>query len=53
MHKIVVNGRFLSRRPTGVDRFATELLRTLDEWTGANSPELAGLEIEVAVPLAS
>lgn len=29
--EILINGRFLGRRPTGVDRFAFELLRALDD----------------------
>lgn len=32
--EILINGRFLGRRPTGVDRFAHELLRALDELIG-------------------
>lgn len=31
MNDVFINGRFLARRPTGVDRFAIETLRALDE----------------------
>ncbi|WP_081721018.1 glycosyltransferase family 4 protein [Pseudoxanthomonas suwonensis] len=50
MSKIVINGRFLCRNPTGVDRFGTELLKVLDEWTLARLPQVSGLQFEVATP---
>jgi glycosyltransferase involved in cell wall biosynthesis len=31
LSRVYVNGRFLARRPTGVDRFALELMRGVDE----------------------
>lgn len=50
MEKISINGRFLCRKPTGVDRFATELLRVIDQWCRAGAPEVDSLSFEVIVP---
>lgn len=41
--KIIVNGKFLSQRITGVQRFAREILKELDKSAG-------DLDIEIAVP---
>lgn len=47
MPDLIVNGRFLTRPMTGVDRYATELVRAL----GASRPASgAGFAIDVAVP---
>ncbi|MFL9907842.1 glycosyltransferase family 4 protein [Paraburkholderia sp. RL17-337-BIB-A] len=48
---ISINGRFLGRRPTGVDRFAYEVVRELDELVAAKDPQTAGLSIDVLVPV--
>jgi len=40
--EIFINGRFLARRPTGVDRFARETLRALDLLL-SETPELAAV----------
>ena len=43
MSKIIINGRFLIHRVTGVERYARELVSALDKLV---SPD----EIEMAVP---
>ena len=50
MSKILINGRFLCRKPTGVDRFATELLRVIDQWCHAGATEIDLLSFEIIVP---
>lgn len=50
MTKILINGRFLARRQTGVDRFAYELLHALDKMLVAEHPRLSDIKIEVLVP---
>ena len=47
---LLINGRFLGRRATGVDRFALETLRALDQLIDANDPLVAGLRAEIVVP---
>ncbi len=49
---LVINGRFLGRRATGVDRFAFETLRALDALIDARDPLVAGLRAEIVVPAA-
>jgi len=39
---LLINGRFLGRRATGVDRFALETLRALDQLIEAGDPLVAG-----------
>jgi glycosyltransferase involved in cell wall biosynthesis len=48
--KISINGRFLCRTPTGVDRYATELLRSVDGWYGSGAKETSGLTFEIVTP---
>lgn len=48
--RISINGRFLARRPTGVDRFAHEIVRGLDGLLAARDPAAAGLQIQMLVP---
>lgn len=48
--KISVNGRFLTRRMTGVDRFAVEVLAAIDAMLAAGDPATAGLAVQVLVP---
>ncbi|WP_321884382.1 glycosyltransferase family 4 protein [Paraburkholderia bannensis] len=48
--KLVINGRFLGRRATGVDRFAFETMRALDALIDAHDPLVAGLRAEIVVP---
>ena len=48
---ILVNGRFLNRQPTGVDRFAIELLRAVDDFYANGDIVVAGFTIEVLVPV--
>lgn len=47
---LVINGRFLGRRATGVDRFAFETVRALDALIEAGAPQVAGLHAEIVVP---
>lgn len=48
MARLVVNGRFLTRQTTGVDRVAEEVVRALDALLCEGS--LPGVEIEIVVP---
>lgn len=48
--KILVNGRFLCRQPTGVDRYASEILRVFDRWYARSDAILNNIEFEIAVP---
>lgn len=50
MSKISINGRFLGRRLTGVDRFALEVVRALDEQLYAQEQGLAGLQVRLLLP---
>ena len=47
---LVINGRFLGRRATGVDRFAFETVRAIDELIEAGDPFVAGLRAQIVVP---
>jgi glycosyltransferase involved in cell wall biosynthesis len=47
---LLINGRFLSRRATGVDRFAFETVRALDQLIELRDPLVDGLQTEVIVP---
>lgn len=47
---VCVNGRFLTRRMTGVDRFAIEVLTAIDNLIAAGDPCTRDLDIEVLVP---
>lgn len=49
---LVINGRFLGRRATGVDRFAFETVRALDALIEARDPAVAGVAAEIVVPAA-
>jgi glycosyltransferase involved in cell wall biosynthesis len=42
-----INGRFLGRDSTGVDRYAFEILRSMDVLIGNDHPLTAGLALEV------
>jgi glycosyltransferase involved in cell wall biosynthesis len=48
--RISINGRFLARRPTGVDRFAYELVRSIDQLLESDDAAAAGLQVELLVP---
>ncbi len=41
MKQLFINGRFLGRRATGVDRFASEILRALDQLLERNPPAVS------------
>lgn len=47
---LLINGRFLGRRATGVDRFAFETIRALDQLIELRDPLVAGLRSEIIVP---
>jgi glycosyltransferase involved in cell wall biosynthesis len=47
---LLINGRFLGRRATGVDRFAFETVRALDELIAVRDPLVTGLRTEIIVP---
>ncbi|MFM0094531.1 glycosyltransferase family 1 protein [Paraburkholderia nemoris] len=47
---LLINGRFLGRRATGVDRFAFETIRALDQLIELRDPLVAGLRTEIIVP---
>ncbi|WP_322091622.1 glycosyltransferase family 4 protein [Paraburkholderia bannensis] len=49
---LVINGRFMGRRATGVDRFAFETVRALDALLDAGEAAVAGLRAEIVVPAA-
>lgn len=50
MNQIVINGRFLSRQHTGVDRFAIESIRALDELLVADDPAVTRMSFEIVAP---
>jgi glycosyltransferase involved in cell wall biosynthesis len=50
MSNFIINGRFLGKQPTGVDRFAYEVLRALDTMIANDAPEIVGLSFRLAVP---
>ena len=47
---LMINGRFLGRRATGVDRCAFETIRALDQLIESRDPRVAGLRTEIIVP---
>lgn len=50
MKSVVFNGRFLSRRMTGVDRFAYEVILAIDKLVGERNPVVAGLQFQIILP---
>ena len=50
MQAVVINGRFLGRRPTGVDRYALEVIRALDVLIGQGDAAVRGLSFEILAP---
>ena len=48
-----VNGRFLTRNPTGVDRYAQEILRAMDALICEGHPLTAGLTLDILCPAGS
>ncbi len=48
-----INGRFLSQPPTGVQRYAEEIVRALDEVISERDSRTGGLKIEVLCPSGS
>ena len=47
---IIINGRFLGRTSTGVDRFAFEILNALDNLIANNAEQTSGYSFSLAVP---
>ncbi|QET06152.1 glycosyltransferase family 4 protein [Cupriavidus pauculus] len=47
---VAINGRFLGRQATGVDRFAHEVVRCIDQLVAEQDPATAGLSFELLVP---
>lgn len=47
---VYINGRFLSRRMTGVDRFAIELLKALDQLINKQHESIVGYEFYILLP---
>jgi glycosyltransferase involved in cell wall biosynthesis len=45
-----VNGRFLGRNPTGVDRYAFEIIKAMDSLVGEGHPLAQGLKINILCP---
>ena len=50
MNEVVINGRFLGRRPTGVDRYAIEVIRALDDLLQQDDPDLRRFTFEILAP---
>ena len=50
VQEIVINGRFLGRKPTGVDRFAYEIISAISEMIRQNHKAVQGLSFKIAVP---
>ncbi len=51
--RVVINGRFAGRAVTGVERYAGEMVRALDELVRQNHPLTHGLEFVLATPPAT
>lgn len=47
---IAINGRFLSRRATGVDRFAFEVISSINDLISTNDPAVRGLSFKIMLP---
>lgn len=50
IRRLAINGRFLGRPATGVDRFAYETVRAIDQLLASGDPIVAGLHAELFVP---
>jgi len=48
--QIIINGRFLDQPFTGVQRYAREITRTIDQLIDANDPAVSGLRFSIARP---
>jgi glycosyltransferase involved in cell wall biosynthesis len=49
----IINGRFLSQPSTGVQRYAEEIVRALDEFISLGGPGAEGLKLEILCPRGS
>ncbi len=47
---ITINGRFFSGRPTGVDRFAYEVISSINALIAASDPDVKGLSFKIMLP---
>jgi glycosyltransferase involved in cell wall biosynthesis len=45
-----INGRFLTQKVTGVQRYAREIVQELDQWIAERHPLAEGLKVEILVP---
>ncbi len=50
MRRIVINGRFLGQATTGVQRYATEVVRGFDRLLGQGEIDSGRYDIQIAVP---
>lgn len=50
MAELYINGRFLTRRMTGVDRFAREVASAIDHMLSQGDPQVAGWNVIMLVP---
>lgn len=50
MNEIAINGRFLTRKMTGVDRFAMEIVSEIDRSLMASDQFVAGMRFRIMVP---
>lgn len=48
--KVYVNARFLTQTTTGVQRYAREVIRVLDEFVGSHDPHVRHLSFELLMP---
>ncbi|WP_395330833.1 glycosyltransferase family 1 protein [Novosphingobium sp. BL-8H] len=48
--RVVINGRFLDKATTGVERYAREIVRAIDGLVAANDPQVRGMDFVVARP---
>lgn len=48
--RVVINGRFLDKATTGVERYAREIVRAIDGLVAADDPQVRGMRFVVARP---
>ena len=48
--KFYINGRFLTQSISGVQRYAYEFIKTLDEWISQDDSFMAGYQFEILAP---
>jgi glycosyltransferase involved in cell wall biosynthesis len=50
LKSLIINGRFLSRRLTGVDRFGCEIIRAINGLIENDDPVVSGLDFQILAP---